>query len=206
MGRVGEALAQKSNVLALTLDSLVQGVLNVDAQGRCTAWNSRFLELLQFPPDLMATRPLLSDLLQWQLAHNEFGDQLERMDDEARARVTRAMQAAPANFGHRYRRTRADGTVLSDPLPAGASAMQWVCGVALNGALASVATAFPSGQSPLPVKLDDVRRAVGFGGDDADRSMDALRQAILQALMDSGQLTPEMLKVLRGEGVYTTIA
>lgn len=45
----GEALAQKSNVLALTLDSLVQGVLNVDAQGRCTAWNSRFLELLDFP-------------------------------------------------------------------------------------------------------------------------------------------------------------
>ena len=38
-----------------------------------------------------------------------------------------------------------------------------------------------------------------FGGDDADRSLDALRQAILQALMDSGQLTPEMLKVLRGE-------
>jgi len=31
------------------------------------------------------------------------------------------------------------------------------------------------------------------------RSMDALRQAILQALMDSGQLTPEMLRYLRGE-------
>jgi Ca-activated chloride channel family protein len=39
----------------------------------------------------------------------------------------------------------------------------------------------------------------GEFGDDADRSLDALRQAILQALMDSGQLTPEMLKVLRGE-------
>src|SRR5712691_6610126 len=38
-----------------------------------------------------------------------------------------------------------------------------------------------------------------FGGDDPDRSLDALRQAILQALMDSGQLTPEMLKALRGE-------
>ena len=38
-----------------------------------------------------------------------------------------------------------------------------------------------------------------FGEDEADRSLDALRQAILQALMDSGQLTPEMLKVLRGE-------
>jgi len=39
----------------------------------------------------------------------------------------------------------------------------------------------------------------GEFGDDQDRSLDALRQAILQALMDSGQLTPEMLKVLRGE-------
>ena len=34
---------------------------------------------------------------------------------------------------------------------------------------------------------------------DGERSLDALRQAILQALMDSGQLTPEMLQVLRGE-------
>src|SRR5256885_16030632 len=38
-----------------------------------------------------------------------------------------------------------------------------------------------------------------FGEDESDHSLDALRQAILQALMDSGQLTPEMLKLLRGE-------
>src|ERR1041384_6124535 len=38
-----------------------------------------------------------------------------------------------------------------------------------------------------------------FGEDDPDRSLDALRQAILQALMDSGQLTPDMLNVLRGD-------
>ena len=38
-----------------------------------------------------------------------------------------------------------------------------------------------------------------FGDDDADRSLDALRQAILQALIDSQQLTPDMLKVLRGD-------
>jgi Ca-activated chloride channel family protein len=34
---------------------------------------------------------------------------------------------------------------------------------------------------------------------DGDRSLEALRQAVLQALMDSGQLTPEMLQALRGE-------
>src|SRR5881397_1714544 len=43
-----------------------------------------------------------------------------------------------------------------------------------------------------------------FGEEDPDRSLDALRQAILQALMDSGQLTPEMLNVLRGESTGDT--
>src|SRR3990172_5945529 len=32
-----------------------------------------------------------------------------------------------------------------------------------------------------------------FGEDEADRSLHSLRQAILQALMESAQLTPEML-------------
>jgi Ca-activated chloride channel homolog len=41
----------------------------------------------------------------------------------------------------------------------------------------------------------------GWSGDDQeDRSLDALKEALLQALIESGQLTPEMLKQLRGEG------
>ena len=38
--------------------------------------------------------------------------------------------------------------------------------------VASVATAFPSGQSPLDVKLADVRRAVEFGADEIDMVID----------------------------------
>ena len=40
----------------------------------------------------------------------------------------------------------------------------------------------------------------GETGDDADKSLDALRQAILDALIQSGQFTPEMLDALRGDG------
>jgi len=36
-------------------------------------------------------------------------------------------------------------------------------------------------------------------GEGQERSLDALREAILKALMESGQLTPEMVKFLRGE-------
>jgi Ca-activated chloride channel family protein len=40
----------------------------------------------------------------------------------------------------------------------------------------------------------------GETGDEGDRSMDALKQAILDALVQSGQFTPEMLEALRGDG------
>ncbi|HKI95559.1 MAG TPA: VWA domain-containing protein [Gemmatimonadales bacterium] len=39
----------------------------------------------------------------------------------------------------------------------------------------------------------------GEFGDEDERSMDALKEAILKALIESGQLTPEMLQMLRGE-------
>jgi len=35
-------------------------------------------------------------------------------------------------------------------------------------------------------------------GDESNHSLDALKQAILDALMESGQFTPEMLEALRG--------
>ena len=108
----GEALAQKSDVLAWTLDSLVQGVLNVDPQGRCTAWNRRLLELLQVPAALMERRPLLSELLDWQLQHQAFGPQLELLDQAGRENIARSQAGVPQPKGHRYRQVRPDGTVL----------------------------------------------------------------------------------------------
>ncbi len=50
-----------------------------------------------------------------------------------------------------------------------------VAKAALSGTgvkVASVATAFPSGLSPLPVKLDDTRRAVELGADEIDMVID----------------------------------
>jgi Ca-activated chloride channel family protein len=38
-----------------------------------------------------------------------------------------------------------------------------------------------------------------FGTEGSDHSLDSLRQAIMDALINSGKLTPEMLQVLRGD-------
>ncbi len=40
----------------------------------------------------------------------------------------------------------------------------------------------------------------GWSGAEDNNSMDALKRALLEALIESGQLTPEMLEELRGEG------
>ena len=60
-------------------------------------------------------------------------------------------------------------------------------------------------------QLGDFLLQSGFAGSPGDwphwaeppeggeRSLDGLRDAILSALMESGQLTPEMLKALRGD-------
>ncbi len=61
-------------------------------------------------------------------------------------------------------------------------------------------------------KLADFLLQSGFAGnegsnpywaeyeDEPDRSLDALKQAILDALIESGQFTPELLEALRGDG------
>lgn len=54
--------------------------------------------------------------------------------------------------------------------------------------VASVATAFPSGQSPLKVKLEDTRRAVEFGADEIDMVID--RGAFLRG--DYGKVFDEI--------------
>jgi deoxyribose-phosphate aldolase len=57
--------------------------------------------------------------------------------------------------------------------------------------VASVATAFPSGLSPLPVKLDDTRRAVEFGADEIDMVID--RGAMLAG--EHGKVYDEIVAV-----------
>ncbi len=51
---------------------------------------------------------------------------------------------------------------------------------------------FAGGGSPNPYWGD-------IGDEGGDRSLDALKEAILEALMNSGKLTPDMLKILRGD-------
>jgi len=108
----GELLAQKSHVLEVTLESLSQGVLSLDAEGRSNAWNRRFLELLDVPEAMMQARPTLVELGRWQIEQGHFGAELQRMDTTSRDGLQRFMAGDRKAIAEHYQRTKADGTVL----------------------------------------------------------------------------------------------
>ncbi len=62
----------EARLLQTTLENIGEGLSVFDGQGRLIAWNSRFCELLELPPDLTAGA-LLRDILMLQAVRGEFG-------------------------------------------------------------------------------------------------------------------------------------
>jgi len=110
--QTGEQLAQKSRLLEHTLDSLDQGVLSVDAGGRCTAWNQRFLELMQLPLSLMQSQPKMAAVVRYQVEHDHFGPGRTLLDPPVREVLGRVLEGAADHPPLRYLRRRTDGRLL----------------------------------------------------------------------------------------------
>ena len=114
--RTGALLAQKSQVLENTLESLSQGVLSLDTAGRANAWNQRLLDLLHVPRELMLGRPSLTDLAQFQDAHGPITEGHAEIENQietpAKAAAAGWIGVDPQALLPVYQRTGADGKVL----------------------------------------------------------------------------------------------
>ena len=111
--QTGEQLAQKSRILEHTLDSLDQGVLSIDAEGHCTAWNRRYLELLQIPQSLMQGQPRVDLIGRYQLESGLFGPDLTLLDMPAREVLSQQLAGQADLRPLRYLRRRTDGRLLA---------------------------------------------------------------------------------------------
>ncbi len=102
-------LAEKSEALQATLDSITQGLTKIDAQGRVLFYNRRVLEILDLPEELMATRPTLDEVLVFQRQRGDFGPHLELVDPLARRHLEQPETSALPD--HYWRKTR-DGRTI----------------------------------------------------------------------------------------------
>jgi signal transduction histidine kinase len=75
----------EARLLQSTLENIGEGLSVFDSRGRLIAWNSRFCELLELPPDLTVGAPL-RDILMLQAIRGDFGR------DDPSAEVTKRLE------------------------------------------------------------------------------------------------------------------
>ncbi len=111
-----QAAKQADTGLSRSLQHLPQGVVVVDSQLRLVAWNSRYVELFRYPPDLMRVGQPIEALLR----HNARRGLLGKSDVEQA--IQRRLEHLRSGTPHLHESAKGDGTVLEirgNPLPDG---------------------------------------------------------------------------------------
>jgi PAS domain S-box-containing protein len=99
-----ELLAQKSQALQLTLDSMEQGIVAMDATGHCAVYNKRTLELLDLPEALFGPEHVFEDIVRYQTERGDFTPITSFIDPITGAPMSMAEQPT-----HYVRETRGGG-------------------------------------------------------------------------------------------------
>ncbi|MBN8889081.1 MAG: hypothetical protein BGP12_14515 [Rhodospirillales bacterium 70-18] len=73
MLRQHQRLTRSRETLAVTLQSIGQGIIMVDSDGNMPVMNRRAVQLLDLPDSLLDTQPKFHDLVRWQFESGEFG-------------------------------------------------------------------------------------------------------------------------------------
>ncbi len=107
--KTSELLEQRTQALYTTLDSMNHGISTVDAEGRTTIYNQRYLELLDLPESLLLTRPTHEEIVRFQAGRGDFGETYDLVEAVGRDYVARGTGEAPPE---RYLRKTRSGTVL----------------------------------------------------------------------------------------------
>ena len=109
----------EARLLQSTLENIGEGLSVFDRRGRLIAWNSRFCELLELPPDLPVGAPL-RDILMLQAARGDFGrddpsaEVAKRLESFYRdVPTTKERVTPPGRILQISRRAMPDGAIVS---------------------------------------------------------------------------------------------
>ncbi|GAB0118122.1 bifunctional diguanylate cyclase/phosphodiesterase [Acidisoma sp. 7E03] len=108
-------LALNAQTLSTTLDHISQGIVMMDREGRVAVCNRQAIAMLDLPPGLIATRPLGTAVLDYEVTAGEFPDPAKLAVYRQSLSVTEPMT---------YERWRPNGRVLEvqiRPMPDGGS-------------------------------------------------------------------------------------
>jgi Na+/proline symporter/signal transduction histidine kinase len=107
LDETSQELRFSRQLLAATLENVTQGISVVDAQMHLVAWNRRYLELFDYPSDLVTVGRPVADLIRWNAQRGEFGS------GDPEFHVAKRLAHLHAGTPYTYQRERCNGQVLS---------------------------------------------------------------------------------------------
>ena len=110
--QLSEALREQSEALALTLDSMDQGILSVGQDGRTRFYNRRVHELVGIPEAFLATRPTMEQIVRHQVEQGQFGADYALVDARLRGALERRLAGDPQALPENYLRRTPAGRMV----------------------------------------------------------------------------------------------
>lgn len=116
VGQAAEQAQFSQAVLSGALENMSQGICVVDADLRLVAWNRPYLELFDYPPELIRVGRPVADLLRHNARHGLVAT------DDLEAAIERRLAHKRAGTAHRIERSWPDGRIIEirgNPMPGG---------------------------------------------------------------------------------------
>ncbi|MGK7295941.1 MAG: hybrid sensor histidine kinase/response regulator [Candidatus Wenzhouxiangella sp. M2_3B_020] len=116
VGQASEQARFSREVLSGALENMSQGICVVDDQMRLVAWNQPYLDLFDYPPELIRVGRPVADLLRHNAERGLMGD------GEIEGKIERRLAHKRAGSRHRVERPWPDGRIIEirgNPMPGG---------------------------------------------------------------------------------------
>lgn len=120
LDETGQSLQFSKGLLAATLENIDPGVSVIDRDLNLIAWNTRYLDLFDYPPALVHVGAPVADLIRCNAMRGECGP------GEVEDHVEKRLGHMRRGLVHSFERVRADGQVLKTvggPMPGGGYVM-----------------------------------------------------------------------------------
>ena len=107
LDETSQELRFSRQLLQATLENVTQAISVVDADMRLVAWNRRYLEMFDYPPEMVYVGRPIEHLIRWNAARGEFGD------GDAAQHVEKRLAHLRAGTSYTFQRLRRNGQVYS---------------------------------------------------------------------------------------------
>jgi signal transduction histidine kinase len=117
-----QSLRFSRQLLASTFENIDAGISVIDAELNLVAWNSRYLEVFDYPPGMVRTGVPIADLIRHNARHGDFGP------GAVEHHVAKRLDHLRRGLEHSFERRRNDGRVIKTvggPMPGGGYVMSF---------------------------------------------------------------------------------